>query len=146
MVRNVRVCNLGHALVCGSIQLIFHGRGRGRLTRSYFEVEAVAVVSVAAVCVEEALSAQAVEGLARGYQLVPGDADTNVLLLAIDEGRGGHAGPVCLTLGASLLTLGRGAVTPQSCKQKETEFQYFVIAYEVVSGVDTSDIFHSSTV
>lgn len=146
MVRNVRVCNLGHALVCGGIQLIFHGRGRGRLTRSYFEVEAVAVVSVAAVCVEEALSTQAVEGLARGHQVVPGDADTDVLLQPIDEGRGGHAGPVCLTLGASLLTLGRGAVTPQSCKQKETVFQYFVIAYEVVSGVDTSDIFHSSTV
>ena len=92
------------------------------LTRGNFEVEAVAVVSVAAVCVEEALSTQAVEGLARGYQLVLGDADTNVLLLAVDEGRGGHAGPIRLTLGASLLTLGRGAVTPQSCKQRDREY------------------------
>lgn len=97
------------------------------LTRGHFEVEAVAVVSVAAVCVEEALSAQAVEGLARGYQLVPGDADTNVLLLAIDEGRGGHAGPVCLTPGASLLTLGCGAVTPQSCTDRERQRDYFNI-------------------
>ena len=92
------------------------------LTRGYFEVEAVAVVSVAAVCVEEALSAQAVEGLARRYQLVPGDADTDVLLQPIDERRGGHAGPVCLTLGASLLTLGCGAVTPQSCTERERDY------------------------
>lgn len=82
------------------------------------EVNAVAVVSVATVDVEQALCAAAVKGLSRGHKFVPCDADTNVLLLAMNEGSGGHAGSIGLTLGASLLTLGSGAVTPQSCKQR----------------------------
>lgn len=43
------------------------------------------------------------------------DADTDVLHLAADEGSGGHAGAIGLAPGAGLLTLGGGAVTPQSC-------------------------------
>lgn len=77
------------------------------------EVDAVAVVGVAAVDVEQALCTAAVERLSRGHEIVPRDADTDVLLLAINEGSGGHAGSIGLALGAGLLTLGSGAVTPQ---------------------------------
>lgn len=79
------------------------------------EVNAVAVVSVATVDFEQALCAAAEERLTRGHEFVPSDADTDVLLLAINEGSGGHAGSIGLTLGAGLLTLGSGAVAPQSC-------------------------------
>lgn len=80
------------------------------------EVDAVAVVSVAAVDVEQALCTEAVERLSRGHKFVPCDADTDVLLFAINERSGRHAGSIGLTLGAALLTLGSGAVTPQSCR------------------------------
>lgn len=80
------------------------------------EVNVVAVVSVATVDVEQALCTAAEERLSRGHKFVPCDADTDVLLLAINERSGGHAGSIGLTLGASLLTLGSGAVTPQSCR------------------------------
>lgn len=82
------------------------------------EVNAVAVVSVAAVDVEQALCTAAIERLSWGHKFVPCDACTYVLLLAINEGSGGHAGSISLTLGASLLTLGSSAVTPQSYRDK----------------------------
>lgn len=66
--------------------------------------------------VEEALCTQAVKRLSRRHKIVSCDAETDVLLSAIDEGRGGHAGTIGLTLGAGLLTLRSGAVTPQSWK------------------------------
>ena len=66
--------------------------------------------------VEQALCTEAVERLSRGHQIVLCDADTDVLLFAIDERSGGHAGSIGLALGAGLLTLGSGAVTPQSCR------------------------------
>lgn len=80
------------------------------------EVNAVAVVSVAAVDVEQALCTAAVERLSGGNEIFPCDAGTDVLLLAIYEGSGGHAGSVSLTLGPSLLALGSGTVTQQSCR------------------------------
>ncbi len=91
------------------------------LTCGYFKVNAVAVVRVAAVDVEQALCTAAVEGLTRGHKLFPCDADPDVLLLAINEGSGGHAGSISLTPGASLLTLSSGAVTPQRCGEGEVE-------------------------
>lgn len=66
--------------------------------------------------VEQTLGSEAVERLSGRNQLVPCDADPDVLLLAIDEGGGGHAGSIGLTLGTSLLTLGCGAVTPEGCR------------------------------
>ena len=96
------------------------------LTCRYLEVDAVAVVSVAAVDVEEALCAAAVERLSRGHKFLPCDANTDVLLLAIDEGSGGHAGSIGLALGASLLTLGSGAVTPQGCRHRGQKKQQSV--------------------
>lgn len=80
------------------------------------EVNAVAVVRVAAVDVQQALGTAAVERLSGGLKVVPCDAGTDVLLLAIDEGSGGHAGSIGLALVAILLTQGCGAVTPQSCR------------------------------
>lgn len=67
-------------------------------------------------CVEQAFGTQAVEGLARGHQVVTGDADAHMLLVPLDEGGGGHAGPVCLTHISRLLTV--GAVTSQSCEEE----------------------------
>lgn len=83
------------------------------------EVNAVAVVSVATVDVEETFCTATVERLSRGHKLVPCDTDTDVLLLAINKGGGGHAGSISLTLGASLLTLRSCAVTPQSCTDRK---------------------------
>ena len=60
-------------------------------------------------CVQQALGAQAVEGLSRGHQVLPGDADAHMLLLPLADEGGGHAGPVCLALKARSLTV--GAVT-----------------------------------
>ena len=88
------------------------------LTCGYFEVNAVAVVCVAAVDVEQALCTETVERLSRGHKVVPCYADTDALLLAFDEGSGGHAGPISLTLEAIPLTLRSGAVTPQSCRDE----------------------------
>lgn len=80
------------------------------------EVNAIAVVRVAAVDVQQTLCTAAVEWLSRGLKVVPRDAGTDVLLLAFDEGSGGHAGSIGLALVAILLTQGCGAVTPQSCR------------------------------
>ena len=85
-----------------------------RLTRGDLEVDAVAVVRVAAVDVEQAGRPQAEEGLPGGHQVVLGDAGADVLLLALQEGGGGHAGPVRLTPQVGLPALDGGAVTPQS--------------------------------
>lgn len=56
-------------------------------------------------CIEQAFSAQTVEGLSRGDQVVPVDADAHVLLIPLDVVCGGHAGAICLTLIACLLTV-----------------------------------------
>lgn len=64
--------------------------------------------------VEQALCTEAVEWLSRGHKFVPCDADADVLLDAINKGGGGHAGTIGLTLETIPLTLGGGAVTPQS--------------------------------
>lgn len=82
------------------------------------KVDAVAVVSVAAVDVEQPLRTAAVERLSRGYKFVLCDADSDVLLLAVNEGSGGHAGAIGLTPRAGFLTLGSGAVTPQCCTDR----------------------------
>lgn len=82
------------------------------LTCGYLKVNAVAVVSVAAVDVEQTLCTQAVERLSRGYEFISCDADSDVLLLTINEGSGGHAGAICLTSGIGLLTQSSSAVTP----------------------------------
>lgn len=71
--------------------------------------------------VEKALRTAAVEGLSGGHQFVARDAVTDVLHLAADEGGGGHAGSISLAPGASLLTLGGGAVTPQSCGDERSD-------------------------
>lgn len=56
-------------------------------------------------CVEQAFSAQTVEGLSRGDQIVPVNTDAYVLLLPLDEVCGGHASAICLALIALLLTV-----------------------------------------
>lgn len=56
------------------------------LTRVHLEVETVAVVCIAAVDVEQPLGAQAEEGLPRRNQLLFVDADSDMLLLAINKG------------------------------------------------------------
>lgn len=68
--------------------------------------------------VEQALCTEAVERLSRWHKLVPRDADTDVLLLAFNDRSGSHAGPISLAPGAILLTLGSGAVTPKSYRDK----------------------------
>lgn len=66
--------------------------------------------------VDQALRAATVEGFSGWFKFVSGDASTNVLLLTIDEGRGGHAGSVRLTPEARRpLTLRNGAVAQKSC-------------------------------
>lgn len=55
------------------------------LTRGHFEVNAVAVVGVAAVDVEQALCTEAEEWLPRRYEPIPSDASTDVLLLVFNE-------------------------------------------------------------
>ena len=62
-------------------------------------------------CVEQSLSTETVERLARGHKAVSGDTDPYMLLMPLDEGGGGHARPVRLTLITRLCTV--GAVTPQ---------------------------------
>lgn len=79
------------------------------------EVNAVAVVRVAAVDIEQALGTQAEEGLSRGHQVISVDAGADVLLLAIKKGSGGHAGPIRLTLKAGLSAWNGGAVAPNCC-------------------------------
>lgn len=74
------------------------------LTRN-FQVNTVAVIFIAAMRVEQAFSTQTVEGLSRGDQVVPVDTDAYMLLLPLDEVCGGHAGAICLTLKACLLTV-----------------------------------------
>lgn len=71
--------------------------------------------------VEQALRTAAVERLSRGHQFVARDADTDVLHLAADEGGGGHAGSISLAPEAVLLTLGGGAVAPQSWRDKRSD-------------------------
>lgn len=71
----------------------------------YFQVKTVAVIFIAAMCVEQAFSAQTVERLSGGNQVVPVDADAYVLLLPLDIICGGHTGAICLTLKACLLTV-----------------------------------------
>lgn len=70
---------------------------------------------------EQALCTAAVEGLSGGHQFVVRDADTDVLHLAANEGSGGHAGSIGLAPGTGLLTLGGGAVTPQSCRDGRSD-------------------------
>lgn len=70
---------------------------------------------------EQALCTAAVERLSGGHQFVVRDADTDVLHLAADEGSGGHAGAIGLAPGAGLLTLGGGAVAPQSCRDGRSD-------------------------
>jgi len=79
------------------------------------EVNLVAVVCVAAVDIEQARCAQAVERLPGWHQVILGDASADMLLLAVQEGSGGHAGPVRLTLKAGLPAGNGGAVAPKSC-------------------------------
>lgn len=88
-----------------------------KLTIRNLEVDAVAVVCVAAVCIEDPLSTQAVYGLSRWDQILTGDTNTDMLLLTFNVGGGGHTGPVCLALIASLFTV--CAVALQSCRDKE---------------------------
>lgn len=68
-------------------------------------------------CVEQALSAKTIEGLSRGDQVVPVDADAYVLLLPLVIVCGGHAGAICLALIARLLAV--CAVTTQSCGKRQ---------------------------
>ena len=78
------------------------------------EVDAVAVVCVAAVDIEQARCTQAEERLSGGHQVSLGDAGADVLLLAVEKGSGGHAGPIRLTLKAGLSARNGGAVAPES--------------------------------
>lgn len=71
-------------------------------------------------CVEQAFSAQTVEGLSRGNQVVPVDTDAYMLLLPLDVVCGGHAGAICFALIARLLTV--CAVTTQSCGEKRENY------------------------
>ena len=64
----------------------------------------VAVIFIAAMCVEQAFCAQAVERLSRGDQFVPTNAYAYMLLLPLGVVCGGHAGTIRLTLVARLLT------------------------------------------
>lgn len=89
------------------------------LTCGNLEVNAVAEVSVAAVSVDVALCPAAVERLSRRHQLVLVETGADVLLLAFEDGGGGHAGSVGLTQRSSLLTFGSGAVTPKCCENRE---------------------------
>lgn len=54
-------------------------------------------------CVEQAFSAQAVERLPRGDQVIPVDTDAYMLLIPLDGVCGGHAGAICLAFVARLL-------------------------------------------
>lgn len=81
-----------------------------------FEVDAVAVVSVAAVVVDQTFGPPAVDWLSQRLQVLLGDTPASVLLLAVNQHGGGHASAVCFTPVVVLLTLGDGAVTPQSCR------------------------------
>lgn len=65
----------------------------------------VAVIFIAAMCVEQAFCAQTVERLSRGDQVVLTNADAYMLLLPLGVICGGHAGTICLTLVACLLTV-----------------------------------------
>lgn len=78
-----------------------------------FQVDAVAVILIAAVCVQQPFSTQAVERLPGGHQAVSADADAYVLLLPLHVIRGRHAGAIRLTLIARLLTV--CAVTMERC-------------------------------
>ena len=111
-------CTILMAIDLSAVYAVWH---LVALTWGYFEVDAVAVVSVAAVDVEQALCTEAVEGLSRGHQLVPSDADTYVLLYAVNEGDGSHTGSIGLALEAGPVTLGSGAVTPKSCRDRWAE-------------------------
>lgn len=59
---------------------------RRTLTQVHLEVEAVAVVCIAAVDVEQPLGTLAEEGLPRRNQILLINTDSNVLLLAINKG------------------------------------------------------------
>lgn len=65
--------------------------------------------------VDQALGPPAVDGLTQRLQVSLGDTPASVLLFAVNERGGGHAGAVCFTPVAILLTLGNSAVTPESC-------------------------------
>lgn len=89
------------------------------LTVWNLKVDAVAEVCVTAVRVEQALGAQAVDGLSWWYQADLRDTDSHLLLLlTVDVGGGGHAGPVCLAHITGLLT--SGAVTLKSWKERNS--------------------------
>lgn len=70
-----------------------------------FQVDAVAVIFIAAVCVQQTFSTQTVEWLSGGDQAVPVDADAYVSLLPLHVISGRHAGTVRLTLIAGLLAV-----------------------------------------
>lgn len=84
-----------------------------------FQVNTVAVIFIAAVCVNHSFGAATVKGLSRGDQFVAVDTNANMFLLPVDVVCRGHAGSICLTLISCLLTV--CAVTTQSCKNKRTE-------------------------
>lgn len=119
------------------------------LTGGDLEVDAVAVVSVAAVCVEQSLGTQTVERLARGHKAVSGNTDPYMLLMPLDEGGGGHAGPISLTLITRLHTV--GAVTPQGWGKRERKevrkkdcqlIKIFIWSVKtIVIGIAKSDLF-----
>lgn len=87
------------------------------LTWVHLQVHAVAEVCVAAVGVEVALGAQAIEGLSGRHQLFARDAVAHVLLHAIDHRGGGHARAVRLALEALLLAASNAAITQQGCRE-----------------------------
>lgn len=66
--------------------------------------------------VDQTLGPPAVDGLSPRLQVPGGDTPAGVLLLAVNQRGGGHAGAVCFTPVVVLLALGNGAVTQQSCR------------------------------
>lgn len=110
----VQVCDSNRSMKM--ILLCRQGDVSPTVTWGKFEVNAVAVVRVATVVVDQALCIPTVDWLSNGLKVFLWDAPTGVHLFAIDKCCGGHAGSICLTPVASLLTLGNGAVTPQSCR------------------------------
>ena len=85
------------------------------LTAGHPQVDLVAEVSVAAVCVAQVLGAQAIEGLPGGDQLHFGDAGPHVVLHPVQVENGDHAGPIRLTRVVGLEAA--GARTQQSCRE-----------------------------
>lgn len=96
-------------------------QSRGPLTAGHPEVNLVAEVSVAAVCVSQVLGAQTVEGLSSRDQLHLGDAGAHVVLHAIQVEDGDHAGPICFTRVVGLQAA--GTCTQQSYRTRRGRCQ-----------------------